>query len=532
MHSELVLNALDQVSDLVLGVLYTGAGHLPVRLGGVPLLNGVASNVSAAIVIWFIPGDRDALSSHFIQADGTNWLRWRSERDDVDVEGSPVDPVVQGQGQFDVDVVTQTDTDAASRVLSKAGLRRDNVVDDLDRTHLNKVSLSLIIPGRHSEEHCGVLLQFLHLKLALSAGSSQRPFFVLQLLLNDVFGDDAATIGVTGIANAILILRHHTEEVGGLLREVFQGVCCFCAFAGHCRVDPLGGVLLLYDVVCDLSTTVEEWRLPAESELSTSHVLQDQVPALSRGVLDLHGQGQRFWLSHTILYLHCVFSSVKPSHLTHNQHGGVVGVVELVFGVTVDAFLSFAPGSGGSWSALQRNRQLHILTGLHDVVVHHLLDVCDRLFVNPDPAQALLVTPLQVVSGHQAAAVHPRFVPLHQHGGLGDGVHLGSMRLPRSHWKKVEKTGVGLLLAVRYGGPNQATCLTSLHDVVRHREASLDPLSKRAASLMRMAVESVVLSTDSLEVSSSSFPSFSHSMLGSSWATMPTRSFTEDPALY
>lgn len=72
-------------------------------------------------------------------------------------------------------------------------------------------------------------------------------------------------------------------------------------------------------------------------------------------------------------------------------------------------------------------------------MVDGLFDVSDRVFVNSDPAQALLVTSLQVVACDSATSVYTWFVPFYHHGGLGDGVHLRSMRLPRSYYRNLKK---------------------------------------------------------------------------------------------
>lgn len=61
---------------------------------------------------------------------------------------------------------------------------------------------------------------------------------------------------------------------------------------------------------------------------------------------------------------------------------------------------------------------------------------------------------------------------------------------------------------------------------------SYEPVCRRAASLIRTAEESVVFSTDMVEVATSSFPSLSHSMVGRGLAMIPTLSLTEAPALY
>lgn len=60
---------------------------------------------------------------------------------------------------------------------------------------------------------------------------------------------------------------------------------------------------------------------------------------------------------------------------------------------------------------------------------------------------------------------------------------------------------------------------------------SYEPVSKRVASLIRTAEESVVLSTDTVELVTSSFPSLSHAIVGKGLAIIPTLSLTEDPAL-
>lgn len=61
---------------------------------------------------------------------------------------------------------------------------------------------------------------------------------------------------------------------------------------------------------------------------------------------------------------------------------------------------------------------------------------------------------------------------------------------------------------------------------------SYEPESKRVASLISTADESVVLSTERVERCTSSFPSFSHSIVGKGLAMIPMLNFTDDPALY
>lgn len=61
---------------------------------------------------------------------------------------------------------------------------------------------------------------------------------------------------------------------------------------------------------------------------------------------------------------------------------------------------------------------------------------------------------------------------------------------------------------------------------------SYEPVSRRIASLIRTAEESVLLSTDKVEVATSSFPFLSHSIVGRGLAMSPTFSLTEAPALY
>lgn len=58
------------------------------------------------------------------------------------------------------------------------------------------------------------------------------------------------------------------------------------------------------------------------------------------------------------------------------------------------------------------------------------------------------------------------------------------------------------------------------------------PVLRRVASLIRMADESVVLSIDSCELDTNSFPSFNHSIVGSGLAIIPSFILTEAPALY
>lgn len=58
------------------------------------------------------------------------------------------------------------------------------------------------------------------------------------------------------------------------------------------------------------------------------------------------------------------------------------------------------------------------------------------------------------------------------------------------------------------------------------------PVLSRVASLIRMADESVVLSIDSCELETNSFPSLNHSIVGSGLAIIPSFILTEAPALY
>ena len=58
------------------------------------------------------------------------------------------------------------------------------------------------------------------------------------------------------------------------------------------------------------------------------------------------------------------------------------------------------------------------------------------------------------------------------------------------------------------------------------------PVLKRVASLIRILDVSVVLSIDSSELDTSSFPSLHHSIAGKGFARSPTLIFTEAPALY
>lgn len=58
------------------------------------------------------------------------------------------------------------------------------------------------------------------------------------------------------------------------------------------------------------------------------------------------------------------------------------------------------------------------------------------------------------------------------------------------------------------------------------------PVFKRVASLIRMAEESVVFSIDRCELVTNSFPSLSHSIVGSGLAIIPSFILIEAPALY
>lgn len=95
-----------------------------------------------------------------------------------------------------------------------------------------------------------------------------------------------------------------------------------------------------------------------------------------------------------------------------------------------------------------RKRSLSsLIYGAHSILViisfSEMVDGCfnvgDRFLVNSDPAQALLVSSLQVIPGDSAASINTWFVPLHDHGGLGDDVNLRSVRLPRGHYKRWDK---------------------------------------------------------------------------------------------
>ena len=61
---------------------------------------------------------------------------------------------------------------------------------------------------------------------------------------------------------------------------------------------------------------------------------------------------------------------------------------------------------------------------------------------------------------------------------------------------------------------------------------SYAPVSARFASLIKTPEYSVVVSTDNLEVNTSSFPFFNHSMVGRGSAMIPTLSLILAPALY